>query len=224
MRVLDLGLRAYDEAHRLQKELVVQVQEDPSRGFLVLTEHPAVYTLGRFGSEKNLIADSGIPLRRVERGGDITYHGPGQLVGYVVLDLFRRGLTVRELVAGIEEVLIEVARGAGVAAARREKCPGVWVQDRKLASIGLAISRRVTYHGFALNVNNDLGPFASIHPCGMPGCRITSLSQETGRPIELARVSNQVGAIAGGKIFARRERANPSTRPSGWLRIEGAGI
>lgn len=190
MEIRDLGLRPYDEVHLLQKELVQKVQADPSRSYLLLVEHPPVYTLGRFAKDGNLLVDRGIPTRRVERGGDITYHGPGQLVGYVILDLFRSRLTVRSLVTRIENALIGAARDSGVTAERRDRCPGVWVRERKLASLGLALSRRVTYHGFALNVNADLTPFTWIHPCGMPNCRMTSLQQERGRPVDIAAVKS----------------------------------
>jgi lipoate-protein ligase B len=190
MEIRDLGLKDYEETHRLQRELVGRVQEDGSKSFLLLVEHPAVYTLGRFAKEENLLVDRGIPVRRIERGGDITYHGPGQLVGYVIFDLYRKRWTLRELVRRIENALIGLAQEQGIAAGRKERCPGVWVQDRKLASLGLALSRRVTYHGFALNVNADLTPFSWIHPCGMPGCRMTSMKQELGRPVDMAAVKS----------------------------------
>jgi len=179
------GRLDYEEAHRRQRERVELVRADPGRAFACLVEHPPVYTIGRFGNLSNVI-DPATPVRKIERGGDVTYHGPGQLVGYVILHLDRAGLSVKGLVSALEQILQRTAARFGVKGAGREGARGVWVGDRKLASIGLALTRSVTWHGFALNVATDLTAFDRIHPCGMPGIRMTSLSIESGRPVSLA--------------------------------------
>jgi lipoyl(octanoyl) transferase len=209
MRIERLGRLGYEEARAAQMERVRRVQADPRLSFLLLVEHPPIYTLGRFGSEKNILETRGAPVRRVERGGDVTYHGPGQLVGYVILDLYRGGWTVRGLVGAIERVLVGVAAAFGVKATRRKDRPGVWVRDRKLASIGLAVSRRVTYHGLALNVHTDLSAFDAIVPCGIAGCRMTSLSRELGREVSLEEAASKLHAEAEREFGHRAAHAPP---------------
>lgn len=192
LAVEDWGFLGYEEAHIRQRERVAAVRADPSRAFLCLVEHPPVYTTGKFGRGSNVL-DPSLPVRRVERGGDVTYHGPGQLVGYVILHLHRAGLTVQGLVGRLESILAGVAREFGIPASGREGTRGVWVADRKLASIGLALTRGVTWHGFALNVSTDLAAFSRIHPCGLAGVRMTSLSAELGREVPLAEAREKVG-------------------------------
>lgn len=136
-----------------------------------LLEHPPVYTLGQAGRPEHLLRDTGIPLVKIDRGGQITYHGPGQLVVYLLIDLPRRRLTVRALVNLMEQALIDCLAGYGVAAARRYGAPGVYVDDAKIAALGLRVRRGRSYHGLALNVDGDLTPFSSINPCGYAGLR-----------------------------------------------------
>lgn len=141
-----------------------------------LLEHPAVFTLGVAGKPEHLLAPGKIPVVRTDRGGQVTYHGPGQLMVYTLLDLRRRGFGVRRLVELLEEAVIELLAEQRVAAHRRAGAPGVYVQGRKIAALGLRIRRRCSYHGLALNVDLDLEPFGRINPCGYPGLETTRLA------------------------------------------------
>ena len=138
-----------------------------------LLEHPPVFTLGQAGKPEHLIAPTDIPLVRIDRGGQITYHGPGQIVAYLLLDLKRRGYGVRELVTRIEQAIIDLLGEHGVAAARLAGAPGVYVAGAKIAALGLRVKQGCTYHGLALNVDMDLTPFAAINPCGYAGMAVT---------------------------------------------------
>ncbi|OJZ17875.1 MAG: octanoyltransferase [Thiobacillus sp. 65-29] len=140
---------------------------------LWLLEHPPVYTLGQAGRREHLLAATDIPLVPIDRGGQITYHGPGQVVIYVLVDLRRRGYGVRELVARMEQAVIELLAAHAVAAQRLAGAPGVYVEGAKIAALGLRVKRGCTYHGLALNVDMDLAPFAAINPCGYAGMRVT---------------------------------------------------
>lgn len=157
----------------------------------LLVEHTPVFTLGRRGGMDNLrispafLERSGIPVVHVERGGDITYHGPGQLVIYPIVDLPRARLKVVTFVEGLEEVMIRVAEDFGVRAERSPRNRGVWVGERKLGSVGIAVRRGVSFHGLALNVNPDLTPFQWIHPCGLQGVQMTSLAREGAEAVPL---------------------------------------
>jgi lipoyl(octanoyl) transferase len=139
-------------------------------------EHPPVFTLGLNGRREHVLAAGDIPVVQVDRGGQVTYHGPGQLVVYPLLDLRRLGLNIRELVMRLENAVIELCAGFGIEAAGRRDAPGVYVAGRKLASIGLRVRRGGTYHGIALNVLNDLEPFSRINPCGYAGLQVTRLA------------------------------------------------
>lgn len=211
-----LGRVPYAEGLALQERLVGQV----SRGgedHLLLLEHPHVITLGRNGRPGHVLAGEadrqtrGVALYQAGRGGDVTYHGPGQLVGYPVLDLKPDRCDVRRYVRDLEEALIRAAGDFGVAATRRPGLTGVWV-DRagappaKLAAIGVRISRWVTSHGFAFNVSTDLSYFDLIVPCGIAGCAVTSLERLSGRRIDLPVVAARVSARFG-EVFERRMAA-----------------
>lgn len=182
-----LGLVDFDEAWALQRELSTQVT--PERGFLLLLEHPPIFTLGKNGDAANVLDAHGIPVRRIDRGGDVTYHGPGQLVGYPILNV--RTLGVRRYVQSLEDSLLDLLGGLGVRARRKEGCVGIWTNRGKIASIGVRVSRGVSMHGFALNVSCDLSPFAFIHPCGIPRCLVTSVSEELGRPVTVDEASRR---------------------------------
>ena len=138
-------------------------------------EHAPVFTQGLNGKREHLLAPGDIPVVGIDRGGQVTYHGPGQLVVYPMIDLRRRGIGVRELVVALESAVIALAKAHGIAAAGRRDAPGVYVEGRKLASLGLRIRRGCSYHGFALNVDMDLEPFGRINPCGMAGLEMTQL-------------------------------------------------
>jgi lipoate-protein ligase B len=178
----------YDRALAWQETLVARrLAGGPDA--LLLLEHPPVYTLGR-GADPRFLGDAaagGVPVRRVHRGGQVTYHGPGQVVGYPILGLGEMRPDVRWYLDRLEEVLIGALADLGVAAGRRAGLRGVWVAERKIASIGVALRRWVTWHGFALNVGPDLGGFAPITPCGIERVRMTSVAHEGG-PAEVTAV------------------------------------
>lgn len=177
IEVRRLGLVDYDAAWALQRELAERTT--PDVGFLLLLEHPPVITLGRNGNPANVLAAGDVPVKRVDRGGDVTWHGPGQLVGYPILDVRRWG--AKRFVRGLERSVVDLCRGLGVKAWTKPACVGVWASGGKIASIGVRIARGISMHGFALNVGSDLSGFDRIHPCGAAGCAMTSVSRERGR-------------------------------------------
>jgi len=156
---------------------------------LWLCEHPPVFTQGLSGKAEHLLKDIGIAVVRIDRGGQITYHGPGQVVAYLLLDLRRSGLKVRELVHGIEQAVIDLLAGHGVEAARLAGAPGVYVGAAKIAALGLRVKHGCCYHGVALNVDMDLTPYAAINPCGYEGMAVTQLRDLVGE-CDTARVGN----------------------------------
>ena len=193
--LVDLGVIDYAAAHSLQLQLVEKrhqglIDDD----FFLATEHPSTFTLGRRGGRENLMVSeefllqNHIPLVHIERGGDITFHGPGQLVLYPILHLRQAGLSVVDYVYCLEEVMIGLAAACGVVATRDARNHGVWVGERKLGSVGIAIRHGIAFHGLALNVNLDLTPFSWVNPCGLSGVRMTTLSLESGREVELNAV------------------------------------
>jgi lipoyl(octanoyl) transferase len=175
IQVRDLGLVAYEPTWRAMQALT------RSRGAeavdqLWLVQHPPVFTLGLAGRREHVLSPGAIPVVVTDRGGQVTYHGPGQAIAYLLLDLRRAGLGVRELVRRIEGAVIAVLDGYGIRGERREAMPGVYVGGAKIAAIGLRVSRGCTYHGVALNSDLDLGPFTRIDPCGYPGLASTRLA------------------------------------------------
>lgn len=139
---------------------------------LWIVEHPPVYTLGQAGKPEHILRDVGIPLVKIDRGGQVTYHGPGQVVIYLLLDLARLKIKVRELVTAIEQAVIDLLAEHGVTAERRDGAPGVYVGDAKVAALGLRIRNGCSYHGMSLNVDMDLSPFTAINPCGYAGLKV----------------------------------------------------
>ena len=189
---LDLPLTPYAEALDLQHRLVAMRQDGSlDRDLVLFLEHPPVFTLGRRGGSDHIcvpeeaLVEAGIEVVAVERGGLVTYHGPGQLVAYFIFDLHRRRLGLDALVTAMETAMIGTAADFGVRAARSPRNRGVWVGAAKLGSIGLAVRRGISFHGLALNVATDLGPFDWIHPCGMAGVVMTSLAASGGRAVEM---------------------------------------
>ncbi len=176
-----LGLVEYEEAYATQQRLVEACRETGKQTLLLL-EHPSTYTLGARGNQEHLLlsegalAALGATVHRIDRGGDVTYHGPGQLVGYPILDLRRWGQGPLWYVRSLEAVLIETLAGFGVRGERRPGKPGVWLGTAKIAAIGVHVSRGVTSHGFALNVDPDLSYFSHIVPCGLPDITVTSMA------------------------------------------------
>jgi len=182
LEVARAGMVEYEHATRWQEALVARRLAGGADALLLL-EHPPVYTLGRGADARFLGPAAGgpLPVVRTGRGGQVTYHGPGQLVGYPILDLRGHRPDVHWYVRELEQTLIEALAGVGIAAGRVERLTGVWVGGRrKIASIGVGIRRWITWHGFALNVSGDLRPFAAITPCGIDGVEMTSVAHETG--------------------------------------------
>src|SRR2546421_9484914 len=188
--LLDLGRKPYREVWELQKALVDRRAEDKIPDGLILVEHDPVATLGRRGTREDVL-DPGLEIVEVERGGEATYHGPGQLVGYPILRLPNR-LEVKRLVTDIEEVLLRSCADFGIEATREGPERGVWVGKKKIASIGLAVRRSVTYHGFAVNVSTDLNEFLKIRPCGHDGGIMTSMEKRLGHGLDLEDVKASV--------------------------------
>lgn len=205
---IDLPPTDYTRAQALQVQCVAAKHAGRlSNDLMMLLEHPPVFTLGRNGGRENLMVSddflkaAGVSVRPSERGGNITYHGPGQIVGYPVVDLRRARMGVADYVAALESLMIDVAREWGIDAQRDPRNRGVWVEGAKVGSIGLCLRHGMTFHGFALNVNNDLTPFEWINPCGLAGVRMASLAQVAGHDIPMDRlrqiVWQKVGEIFG---------------------------
>lgn len=192
MIVRRLGLVPYEPTWRAMQELT-QARGPETPDELWLCEHPPVFTLGLASRPEHLLRDVGIPVVKTDRGGQVTYHGPGQLVGYLLLDLKRRGLTVKGLVSRIEQAVIDLLAGYGVAASRREGAPGVYVNGAKVAALGLKVKNGCTYHGLSLNVAMDLAPFSAINPCGYEGLAVTSLAELCGEK-DIDRVGDRLVA------------------------------
>ena len=206
-----LGRIDYAAAHVLQKRLVDQRAAGEIEDQLLLLEHPAVLTLGRQSDPAHILASADdlaarrIAVVRTERGGEVTYHGPGQLVAYPIVRLHERGLLLRPFVRALEAALIETCAAHGVSAARRDGHPGCWCDPdggspRKIGALGLRLERGVSYHGIALNVTVDLADFALIDACGIPGVTSTSIARELGRPDARPTTDSVEGAAW---IFAR---------------------
>lgn len=207
-RLLDLGVREYGEVWALQKELLAARQREEIPDTLLFVEHPHVITLGRGTHRENLLAVDDIPTFEIERGGDVTYHGPGQLVGYPIFLLRQDERDLRQYLRNLEESLIRGIAPFGVAGTRNPGWTGVWTDDarsgekRKLASIGVAVKKWVTMHGFALNVSTDLSRFTAINPCGLEANVMGSIASVTGQPIDMDAVKQRTRA-AFGEIFDR---------------------
>lgn len=206
-----LGRIDYREAHALQKRLVTERANDQIGDQLLLLEHPPVLTLGRNSDPAHILASPdelrarGIEVIQVERGGEVTYHGPGQLVAYPIVALARRGLMIRPFVRSLEAALVATCAAHGVVAERRDGHPGCWCDadgqaPRKIGALGLRVERGVTYHGIALNVTVELADFALIDPCGMPGVASTSIAAERGQRAAAPSTGSVEGAAT---IFAR---------------------
>ncbi len=195
LEVRNCGLIEYRRAHQDQLELVRRLQDDPAADDVCLiVEHPPVFTIGRNGSVDHIgVAESFLQKRsvdvvRVERGGEVTYHGPGQLVCYPIVNLKRRRLRVVDFVAMLERIMLETVTAFGLEATLDSRNRGIWAGGRKIGSIGIAVKRAVAFHGLALNVNPDLTPFSWINPCGLAGVEVTSMEQELAAAVDIDRV------------------------------------
>ncbi len=213
--VLPLGVLEYQAAYDLQRRLHSQVVAGELPDLLLLLEHPHVYTLGRRGQQSDILASESVLARLnvdthfTDRGGETTYHGPGQLVGYPIVNLRRWGGGVRDYVETLERSLIRALNEFDIAAYSEGKPTGVWVEDRKIAAIGVRVSRHVTMHGFALNVCPDLSFFDHIVPCGMPAVRVTSMAQELSRNVAVSDVIPALVQAFGCEFGMRMETASP---------------
>ncbi|MDK9724071.1 MAG: lipoyl(octanoyl) transferase LipB [Sterolibacteriaceae bacterium MAG5] len=177
--VRQLGRVEYEPTWRAMQDFTeTRGAETPDE--IWLCEHPPVYTLGQAGKPEHLLRDIGIPVVKIDRGGQITYHGPGQIVAYLLLDLRRRKLMVRELVSRMEQAIIDLLAEYGIAAERLAGAPGVYVGGAKVAALGLRVRNGCSYHGLALNVDMDLAPYAAINPCGYEGMPVTQLRELCG--------------------------------------------
>lgn len=172
MIVRQLGHADYEPTFAVMKEFTAARTADTPDELWVV-EHPPVFTLGQAGKPEHLLVDAGIPVVKIDRGGQITYHGPGQVVVYLLIDLSRRKLKVRELVSRIEQAVIDCLGEQGVTAERRDGAPGVYVGPAKVAALGLRVRNGCCYHGVSLNVDMDLSPFSAINPCGYAGMAVT---------------------------------------------------
>jgi lipoate-protein ligase B len=194
IRIYELGTTNYDEVHALQRRLQAQRRDGQGADSLLLTEHEPVITLGRSHPEPDLrvtaeqLAERDINVVQTERGGDITYHGPGQLVAYGIVDLRGWGLGVGDYAALLEDTVVGLLADWGVRGERMAAARGVWVGGRKIASLGLNVRKWVTMHGIAVNVDPDMAHFALINPCGMEDIEMTSLSAEVGKQIPMPDV------------------------------------
>lgn len=201
---------AWDRQASFQRKLIeekLQVRngttiESPSPDLLLFVEHPHVFTLGKSGDSANLL-DASAEFVKIDRGGDITYHGPGQVVGYPILDLDRHYTDIHRYLRELEEVIIRVCADYGITAVREPKLTGVWVDGAKICAMGIKCSRWVTMHGFALNVNTDLSYFGHIVPCGITDRPVTSLQALTGTSIPLAEVKERI-LVHFGEVFNTR--------------------
>ena len=148
-----------------------------------LLEHPSIYTLGQAAKEKHVLDPKNIEVVRCDRGGQVTYHGPGQIVGYLMIDLRRKSISIEQLVTGIETAIVAALHSVGVDSHSEERAHGVYVNDKKIAALGFRVSKGRTYHGFSLNVNMDLEPFTRINPCGYRGLKVTDIFSERGHTV-----------------------------------------
>ena len=190
--LLDLGIREYRDVWDLQRKLVDLHATKAIPDTVILVQHPHVFTVGKAVPGELPAQLSGVPVFRIKRGGQWTYHGPGQLVGYPILNLDNRQRDIHGFLRKIEETIILALEEFGINAERHEGQTGVWVQAKKIASIGAAVRNWTTFHGFALNVNTDLSYFGLIEPCGLPSSTMTSMRDLLGREIDFDRIKAKI--------------------------------
>ena len=212
----DLDFIDYQEAWDLQKDILNLRVDEKVNDVLFLLEHPHTYTLGKVADKKNLISsenylhENKISVFDIDRGGDITYHGPGQIVGYPIMDLKKWKQDTHKYLRSLEEVIIKTSAEYGLKGIRDPKYTGVWIEDRKIAAIGIKVSRWVTMHGFAFNVNTDLDFFSGIIPCGITDKGVTSLKNELSRPIDISEVKEKL--VNNFKIIFEYEKVSAITK------------
>ncbi len=198
LNISDLGFIDYQEAWELQKEIFNKRLNNEIPDTLLLLEHPNTYTLGKTADKNNLIAsdlflkENGFSIYDIDRGGDITYHGPGQLVGYPILNLRDWKEDTHLYLRALEEVIIKTCADYGLETGRKDGLTGVWIEDRKICAMGIKVSRWITMHGFAFNVNTDLSLFNGIIPCGIRDKEVTSLQKEINKTISMNEVKERI--------------------------------
>jgi lipoyl(octanoyl) transferase len=191
--VRDLGVQEYTPTWQRMKSFT-DARSDDSEDEIWIVEHPPVFTLGQAGKEIHLLAPGDIPVVRTDRGGQVTYHGPGQLVAYVLLDIRRLGIGVRDLVTAVETAVVGLLAQYGVVGLPDKKAPGVYVGGEKVSALGLRIRRGRSYHGLSLNLDMDLSPFDRINPCGYEGLKVTSLA-ELGVDVNRDRIAQELADL-----------------------------
>jgi lipoyl(octanoyl) transferase len=205
MRVRWLGRVKFERALALQEELVAEKQTNHSLGDeFFLLEHEPVYTIGRTPDQSSLRGATHLPhpLFPINRGGQATYHGPGQLMGYPIIDLRKCGQDLHRYLRWIEDLIVELLANYQIAATTREGLTGVWIENRKIASIGVGVRHWITMHGFALNVGGDLSPFDEITPCGIVDVNMTSMEKETGIVYKVEEIAEQMSQLAASRFKA----------------------
>ena len=204
-----LGLAPYEQTWEAMKSFT-SARTSATHDEIWLLEHPPIYTYGVAGRSEHL-PDAGcaIPVLKVDRGGQVTYHGPGQLVAYVLLDLKRRALTVRGLIRSLEQAVIDLLSDFDISAARRESAPGVYVGEAKIAALGIRVRHGCCYHGLSLNVDMDLAPFRAIDPCGYAGLEVTQL-RDLGVRIPIEGVGNRLAVKLTGQLEAALRPSQPT--------------
>jgi len=203
LRVRWLGRMNFSDALALQEEIVASKSKDPdATDEILLLEHEPVYTIGRTPDKSSLLGAAHLPypLFAINRGGQATYHGPGQLMCYPIVDLHRCGQDLHKYLRWLEQTLIDFLARYDLIATRREGLTGVWIDNRKIASIGVGVRHWITMHGFALNVCGDLAPFAHIVPCGISNVMLTSIEKETGKSLSLADAAQDFAQFVRGKL------------------------
>lgn len=193
--VRNLGQVPYEDSWQRMKTFTDE-RDDETADELWLLEHPTVYTLGQAGKPEHILMPGDIPIVKSDRGGQVTYHGPGQLVGYLLIDIRRLGIGVRALVTGIERSIIDFLGRRNISAMARKNAPGVYVEGRKIAALGLRVRKGRSYHGLSLNVGMDLAPFLGINPCGYEGLEVIDL-KSLGLEMSVDEVARELAPIIG---------------------------
>ena len=218
----DLGRTGYPAALALQERIVELKQQEPSADVILFVEHPHVYTLGRGGKSSNLLAPQEVPVVRTSRGGDVTYHGPGQLVIYPLIDLRSKlRKDVHRYLRNLEMSVVRTLKDFGLDSVQRPPYSGIWIGNRKIAAIGIAVRRGITFHGLALNVNTDLSYFSRIIPCGLTWAEVTSMSRELRVEQDQSKVKNRfLHHFA--ELFSYRDvKESDSAEDAGWKMEDG---
>jgi lipoyl(octanoyl) transferase len=192
INIIDLGQCSYKISLEQQNDIHLRVSEQKLNDSIIFVEHEPVYTLGKNANQNNILSNypKDVEIFNIDRGGDVTYHGPGQLVGYPIINIKNLNMTIGRYVHTLEEILINTLKVFGISAKLRDKLIGVWVCDEKIAAIGVRVKNGVAMHGFALNVNTDLSYYDGIIPCGIDNCKVTSIKQLLHKDIELKLVKD----------------------------------